>query len=249
LALHALVNPERMCCRILVLDTTRDRKAPLDAPWSALSVGAPELTTAFAAAVHYGIGRHGLLIEAMQALLPPLTPLGRQFVSEVLASRFLLHRVAAIADALGVHRTRLHHRLVAAGDPSPKHLLDACYAIATVMMMRDPTCTTKDLLRFIRAVELRTPRDAVRRSTGMDLSSLRHLVRRDWGRTATSLILKRLVEGAGAHEECCSGGYPSHRSSTTAKAVAVSELNAGRGSGCVLAVGDSWRRPTETVRI
>jgi hypothetical protein len=75
-------------------------------------------------------------------------------------------------------------------------LVDICYALTTAMILRDPMLGTNDLLRFVRAKDLRTPRDAVRRCTGMDLAALCHLAQRERGAAATSLLAMRLVEGA-----------------------------------------------------
>jgi len=195
-AIALTIAQSRLTCRVLCIDGPAQEARPLQNPSSDVSLGADESPAAYAAAVHHGLGRHDLLIEAMHALMSSLTPLGLQFVSEALCSRFLFARVATIAEQLGVQRTRLHHRLVDAGDPPPKRLLDACYAMTTALILRDPMLGTNDLLTYLRAKELRTPRDAVYRCTGMDLASLRRLAQRDWGQHASSLIAWRLLGNA-----------------------------------------------------
>lgn len=199
-AIETLLARRRLDCRILFLHAPSDGARKPERSSCHVTLGDDESPAAYAAAVHFGSGRHELLFEAMQALLPLLTRLGRQVACEVLASRFFFHHVNVIAKRLGLHRTRLHRGLLAAGDPSPKRLVDACYAVATALILREPVLGTGDLLRFLRAKDLRTPRDAVGRCTGLDLASLRRLARNDWGRCASTLIANRLMERASARE-------------------------------------------------
>ncbi len=161
-----------------------------------VGLAAAEPAAPLVAALHNGLGRHDVLITAMRSLSTPLTPVGRQVVSEVLSSRFACRTVHDVAARCGVHRTRLHHRLVEAGDPAPKLLLDACYSLVCALLMQDPTLRTSALMHFLRARYLRTPRDAVQRTVGMSLAELRQQALRRSSSSLQQLVTARMLEEA-----------------------------------------------------
>lgn len=182
-AIQSWLERTRLTSRILYLDPPVEESPAREDGWRSASLKEGVSAAALAAAVHFGLGRHDVLIEAMRALASRLPPLGRRVVVEVLSQRFLQHRVADIAASLGLHRTRLHRLLENAGDPPPKKLIDSCYTMTTALLLRDPIPPAREVQGFMRAKDARTLRESVRRCSGVKLGVLRRCERTESNQT------------------------------------------------------------------
>lgn len=168
-------------CRVLLINP-EERSSPCVSSEASIVIVSTDLpASGLAAGVHFGLGRHDILIRVLLMIVPHLSELGRRVVTEILAKRFQHVRVGHLAAILGMHRTQLHHRLVAAGDPGPRQLIDRCYAITMAIMLADGRCQIAEAVAFMRNPDARVARDAVRRYSGMTFRELRHVARHEGG--------------------------------------------------------------------
>lgn len=128
-----------------------------------LRLQAGDSASAVAAALRFGDGNHGVLIEVMLELWKNLAPVGCRVVSEVMGTRFLHRTVSGIARELGASRSVLYRQLRAEGDPTPRRLLDWCYTLTAAQLFRQTNVTWHHVQQFLRATDRRTARLAVGR--------------------------------------------------------------------------------------
>ena len=174
---HLAAHPRD--CRLLVvhgLDALASVRGAGLADQCHIALAAGEPVAPYAAALHYGLDQHLILIAAMQLLAPRLTPIGRRAMYEILGQRFECRNVHCLAAAFGIHRTRLYHLLERRGDPTPKALFDCCHTLVTALLVRHSSMRLAGIARFVRARHARAPREALQRRTGYHVSQLRELV-------------------------------------------------------------------------
>ena len=68
--------------------------------------------------------------------------------------------------------------------------------MTTALILREPMLGTRFLQRFVRRLDLRTPRNAVRRCIGTDLAGLRNRARIEGGPEFPEQIAKHMMEHA-----------------------------------------------------